>query len=74
MYCNMASRVAYISTFELMIWGAPAISEELHFYLELENSHDPYAMAVKKAIGREDMVVGHVPCTENIHAQLVHCS
>ena len=57
-----------------MIRGAPAIGEELHCYLELGNSHNPYAVAVKKAISGEDMVVGHVPCTKNIHAQFVCCS
>ena len=66
----MATRVAYTFTFESMIrgyheyqmiWGVPAIGEELNCFRELGNSHDPYAVAVKKTIGGEDMVVGHVP-------------
>ena len=44
-----------------LIWGAPALGEELTCCRELRNSHDPYAVAVKKRIGGEERVVGHVP-------------
>jgi len=44
-----------------MIWGALTVGE-LHCHHELGNSHDPYAVAVKKVIGREERVVEHVPC------------
>ena len=66
----MASRVVYTFTFESMIrgyheyqliWGVPGVGEELNCYCELRNSHDPYAVAVKKWIGGERRVVGHLP-------------
>jgi len=44
-----------------LIWGVPAVGEELNCYRELGNSHDPYAVAVKKSIGGELRVVGHLP-------------
>ena len=31
-----------------LIWGVPAVGEELNCHRELGNSHDSYAMAVKK--------------------------
>ena len=66
----MASRVVYTFTFESMIrgyheyqliWGVPDVGEELNCYRELGNSHNPYAVAVKKWIGGEIRVVGHLP-------------
>ena len=66
----MASRVVFTFTFESMvrgyheyqlIWGVPAVGEELNCHRELGNSHDPYAVAVKKVISREERVTGHVP-------------
>ena len=66
----MASRVVYTFTFESMIrgyheyqliWGVPGVGEGLNCYRELGNSHDPYAVAVKKWIGGEIRVVGHLP-------------
>ena len=39
----------------------PTVGEELVCEHELGNSHDPYTVAVKKAIGGEMKVVGHVP-------------
>ena len=44
-----------------MIWNNPIAGEELPCYRELGNSHDPYAVAVKKFIAGEQKVVGHVP-------------
>jgi len=44
-----------------LIWGTPAVGEELKCYRKLGNSHDPYAVAVNKVIGGEKRVVGHVP-------------
>ena len=44
-----------------MIWSNPIAGEELTCSRELGNSRDPYAIAVKKMIGREEKVVGHVP-------------
>ena len=44
-----------------MIWNNPIAGEELACHREAGNSHDPYAVAVKKIIGREEKVVGHVP-------------
>jgi len=66
----MVTRVVYTFTIESMIrgyheyqmiWGAPTVGEELHCHRELGNSHDPYAVAVKKMIGGEERGVGHVP-------------
>ena len=66
----MASCVVYTFTFESMIrgyheyqliWGVPGVGEELNCYRKLGNSHDPYAVAVKKWIGGEIRVVGHLP-------------
>ena len=45
----------------MMIWSNPIAGEELTCSRELGNSRDPYAIAVKKMIGREEKVVGHVP-------------
>ena len=45
----------------MLIWNNPDAGEELTCSRELGNSHDPYAIAVKKMIGREERVVGHVP-------------
>ena len=53
----MASCVVFLFTFESMvhgyheyqlIWEVPAVGEELNCHRELGNSHDPYAVAVKK--------------------------
>ena len=44
-----------------LIWNDPIIGEELGCEREPGNSHDPYAVAVKKAIGGSDRIVGHVP-------------
>ena len=44
-----------------IVWDNPIVSEELVCECELGNSHDPYAVAVKKANGGEMKVVGHVP-------------
>ena len=33
-----------------MIWGVPAVGEELNCHRQLGNSHDPYAVAVKKYV------------------------
>ena len=54
-----------------MIWGTPAVGKELNYCCQLGNSHDPYAIAVKKRIDGEERVVGHVP--QRISA-IVHCS
>ena len=43
-----------------LIWNDPIIGEELGCEREPGNSHDPYAVAVKKAIGGSDRIVGHV--------------
>ena len=45
----------------ILIWNNPIVGEELDCECELGNSHDPYAVAVKKIIGGEAKVVGHVP-------------
>ena len=45
----------------IMIWNNPIAGEELTCHREAGNSHDPYAVAVKKIIGGEEKVVGHVP-------------
>ena len=48
----------------MKIWNNPVAREELPCSRELGNSHDPYAIAVKKfkkMIGGEERVVGHVP-------------
>ena len=67
----MASRVVLTFTFGSMVsgrvsgyheypWGVPAVGEELICHRELGNSHDPYAVAVKK--GSLDTVeLGHGP-------------
>ena len=44
-----------------LIWNNPIVGEELACERELGNSHDPYAVAVKKTIGGETKVVGNVP-------------
>ena len=46
-----------------MIWNNPLIGEELPCECEPGNSHDSYAVAVKKEIGtcRRNQIVGHVP-------------
>jgi len=41
-----------------LIWGIPAVGEELN---KLGNSDNPCATAVKKRIGGEERVVGHIP-------------
>ena len=50
-------RVVFTFTFESMvrgyheyqfIWGVPTVGEALNCHRELGNSHDPYAMGVKK--------------------------
>ena len=43
-----------------LIWNDPIISEELWCQCEPGNSHDPYAVAVKKRIGGRVQIVGHV--------------
>jgi len=48
-------------TFDSMIWRAPAICEEINCLCKLRNNHNPYAVALKKTTGGEDMVVVHVP-------------
>ena len=66
----MASCVVYNFMFESiicgyheyqLIWEVPVIGEELSCSRELGNSHDPYAVAVKKEIEGEERFVGHVP-------------
>ena len=58
---GMASHIVFMFTFESMvcgyreyrlIWGVPAVGEELNYHCELGNSHDPYAVAVKKVRSR----------------------
>ena len=44
-----------------MIWNNPITGEELQCYQELGNSHDPYAVTVKKFIAEEQKVTGQVP-------------
>ena len=44
-----------------LIWNNPVVGEELACEHEWGNSHNPYAVAVKKTIGGEEKVVGHVP-------------
>jgi len=44
-----------------MIWNNPLIGEELPCERKPGNSHDPYAVAVKKEIGGRNQIVGHVP-------------
>ena len=41
-----------------LIWSSPVAGEELTCHHELGNSHDPYAVAVKKVVGAEE---GHIP-------------
>ena len=62
--------VSYMFSFESVIRGYhecrmirnnPIAGEELPCYRELGNSHDPYAVAVKKFIAGEQKVVGHIP-------------
>lgn len=45
-----------------MIWNNPTVGEELACEGKLRNSHDAYAVAVKKAIGGE--MKHRWPCTE----------
>ena len=65
----MASRVAFTFTFESIVrgyheyqllWGVPAVGKELNCHRKLGNSHDPYAVAVKKVCSR-----GPVTCANN---------
>ena len=44
-----------------MIWNNPIAGEELPYYRDLGNSHDPYVVTVKKLITGEQKVAGHVP-------------
>ena len=64
---GMASCMVYTFTFESMIHGyheyqlirgAPAVGEELTCCCELGNSHDPYAVAVKKRLAEKKESLG----------------
>ena len=43
------------------IWDNPVIGEHLNCFQEVENSHDPMAVAVIKEIEGETKTVGHIP-------------
>ena len=43
------------------MWDDPVDGEELECKCEIGNSHDTHAVAVSKAIDREEKTVGHVP-------------
>ena len=43
------------------IWPNPINEEQLTCELEVGNSHDPLAVAIKKLIDGSNMIVGHVP-------------
>ena len=43
------------------IWPDPFVGEELPCEQEVGNPHDPLAVAIKKTIGGEHKIVGHVP-------------
>ena len=43
------------------IWSDPFVGEELPCEREVGNPHDPLAVAIKKTIGGEHKIVGHVP-------------
>ena len=65
---GMASRVVFTFTIESLIcgyheyqliWGVPAVGEELNCYRKLGNSHDPYA--VKNAMPSVLTLWGPIP-------------
>ena len=71
----MPSHVVFTFTFESMvcgyheyqlIWGVPAVGEELNCHRELGNSHNPYAVAVKKVRSRGPVTCANNHSTSNI--------
>ena len=45
----------------MVVWENPVYGEILVCHREVENAHDTHAVAVKKVIGDDLKVVGHIP-------------